>query len=89
MRARGACARGGAPGFKRQNGFLFGNACGEVAEIRRVLDRFHVKENLPDVVHVFPVFNRGLGVHIGLVADGDELRKADVEILKDIENAAT
>ena len=85
-RGRSACSR--AAGFECEHGFDLGDARSELAEVGGIFDGFHVEKNLTDVVLVFPVLNGVFGVDVGLVADGNELSKADAEVLQNIENAA-
>ena len=84
----GARARGRTPGLQGENGLFLRDAASKEAEVRRILNRLHVEENLLDVLFVLPVFQRRLGVDVRLVADRDELRKAEVEVLEDVEDAA-
>lgn len=61
----------------------------DAAEVYGILDGLHVEKDLPDVFVSLPVFKRGLGVHVGLVADRNELREAEVEVAENVEDAPT
>ena len=88
MRARSRGARSRTAGLEREHGLDLGHARGKLAEVCRILDGLHVEKNLTDVVLILPVFDGVFGIDVGLVADGDELRKADAEVLQNVENAA-
>ena len=88
VRARGRGARGRAAGLEGEDGLALTHARSQVPEVGRILDRLHVEQNLADVVLILPVFDGVFSVHVGLVADRDELRKADAQIGQDVENAA-
>ena len=82
----GACRT--AAGLQRQNRFFLRNAACKFSEIGRILDGFHVKKNLLDVVFVFPVFNGRFSINIGLIANGNKLCKTQIQVFQNIENAA-
>ena len=83
----GACGR--AARLECEHGLLLGEARGDAAEVCGILDGLHVEKDLPDVFVPLPVFKRGLGVHVGLVADRNELREAEVEVAENVEDAPT
>ena len=50
------------------------------------MDGFHVQEDLLDVLFVFPVFHSRFSIDIGLVTNGDELSKTQIQILQNIQD---
>ena len=84
MGGGGTRAGGGPAGLQSKNRLLFRHTGSELAERLRVENRFHIEEDLMHILFVFPEFNRACRIHVSLIADRNELGKANAEVLQNI-----
>ena len=79
VRRRGATPCTGSAALHRDDRLDLRDATREPGELARVPERFEIQEDDIGAGVLLPVLQQVVAAHVGLVADGHELREAETE----------